>query len=107
MVVNYDGSEAQPDDVLLVTGAVPPTDAGNLTVTGPTAQPGGEPFDLNLSWNLPDLQAGDRWYGTVDVGTSPETPGDLGRMLVDIVGGKPPMPYQIVFPALSKNVPSH
>ncbi|MBK8540730.1 MAG: S8 family serine peptidase [Ardenticatenia bacterium] len=92
MLVNFKPSAGPTDRIDFVTGVVPAISAGNLRVSGPASQPAGEPFTLNLDWTLPGLMAGDRWFGAVDVGSSPSARGDLGMIAVDIIGEGPSQP---------------
>jgi hypothetical protein len=85
VIQNFTGSENQPDETTVVTGIVPPTDESNLTVTAPPEIVSGQPFDLRFDWSLPAMSPGDTWYGLVDVGSSADIRGDLGRIAVDVV----------------------
>ena len=80
LVQNWQGSDSQPDDIVLAT-AVVDGDAGNMTVTGPASVPPAQPFDLTVSWNA-DMNAGEVWYGSFTLGTNSANAGDLG--LVDV-----------------------
>ena len=67
------------DRYLLATGVVPGTDLNNAGIAGPSGGvPAGDPYDVTVHWNLPNAEAGDIWYGTGVLGTSPTTPGDIG-----------------------------
>ncbi len=86
VVQNWEASGAGvADDITLATALVNETDAGNMTVTGPAAVAQGEPFDVRLSWDIPEMEAGDLWYGALSLGSSSSTPGDIGVIPVDIV----------------------
>ncbi len=86
LLQNFDGTAGMPDSVDYVTGVVPAQSANNMTVTGPISLPAYEPFDLTITWNLPSIAPGDRWYGAIRLGTSPATRGNLGQISVDIIG---------------------
>ena len=84
VVQNWEGSDAQPDAYRLSSAAVA-GDAGNAGVDGPEGPvAAGEPYDVRLHWNLPEAQAGDIWYGTAVLGSSPATPGDIGSFPVTL-----------------------
>ena len=54
----------------------PATDLGNAGVDGPDGPvPTGEPYDIRFHWDIPEMEAGDVWYGTAVLGTSPATAG--------------------------------
>jgi uncharacterized repeat protein (TIGR01451 family) len=83
LVQNWEGTDAQPDRYLLATGVVPGDDLGNADVVGPAGPiPPGQPYDVRVTWDLPEAVAGDIWYGTAILGTSPATPGDIGSFPV-------------------------
>jgi uncharacterized repeat protein (TIGR01451 family) len=85
LVQNWEASLNPPDLTTLSYAVVPGSDAGNMTVTGPTTNPAGTPYDLRVFWDTPSMMYGDRWYGAFDIGTSPSNPGDIGRLPVNIV----------------------
>jgi len=85
VVQNWSASAEPPDLVKFATAVVPKTDAGNLTATGPTAVPAGEPFDIRVFFDTPSLMADERAYGTLILGTSPANPDNIGYIPVDIV----------------------
>ncbi|MBN2006405.1 MAG: S8 family serine peptidase [Anaerolineae bacterium] len=82
-VLNYTESATPPDDVMLAV-AVPSSDAGNLTVTGPTSVPSAELYDLRVYWNEPMMEAGETWYGMITLGSDPGNPGNIGAIPVTI-----------------------
>lgn len=83
LVQNWGGTEDQPDEHVLATAVVPAEDLGNAGVAGPEGQvPSGEPYDVRVHWDLPDAAEGDLYFGTAVLGTSPETPGDIGEIPV-------------------------
>lgn len=85
VIQNWGGSEDQPDAYAISTAVVPAEDAGNAGVEGPTTVPVGEPYDVTVHWDIPEMTAGDRWYGTAVLGTSPATPDDIGTFPVTII----------------------
>ncbi|WP_454854660.1 S8 family serine peptidase [Promicromonospora soli] len=83
VVQNWGGSTSQPDAHTLATAVVPSGDLGNAGVAGPEgAVPVGEPYDVRVHWNLPDAADGDLYFGTAVLGSSPETPDDIGEIPV-------------------------
>ena len=82
---SWEGSTSQPDDVTLSAAVVPPTDAGNMTVTGPSSVLAAQPFDLDINWDEATMAVGDRWYGSFDLGTDPGNPDNLGTVNVDLI----------------------
>jgi uncharacterized repeat protein (TIGR01451 family) len=83
VVQNWGGSTSQPDAHTLATAVVPAEDLGNAGVAGPEGEvPVGEPYDVRVHWNLPDAAEGDLYFGTAVLGSSPETPDDIGEIPV-------------------------
>ncbi|WP_129783251.1 S8 family serine peptidase [Promicromonospora panici] len=83
IVQNWGGSTSQPDAHTLATAVVPSEDLGNAGVAGPEGEvPVGEPYDVRVHWNLPDAAEGDLFFGTAVLGTSPDTPDDIGEIPV-------------------------
>ena len=81
LVQHWDGD---PGLATVGTAVVPQTDLGNAHVEGPATHPAIEPFDIRVFWDLPHAEEGDRWFGIVDLGTSPETPTNIGSIPVTI-----------------------
>ncbi|MEM7112635.1 MAG: S8 family serine peptidase [Chloroflexota bacterium] len=86
LVQNWAGSGAELDHVQLVVGSVLSNDEGNMTISGPSSNPAATPFDLRIGWNL-DTEPGDFWYGAASIGSAPDSPGDVGRINVDLHRG--------------------
>lgn len=84
VVQNWQSSDEDATDTLTLGTAVVGSDAGNMWVEGPQAQPVGEPFDLRVFYDEPALEAGQRWYGALSLGSSPQSPGDIGIIPVDL-----------------------
>lgn len=85
LVQNWEGTDAQPDAYTLATGIVPGEDLGNAGIDGPEGTvPSGEPYDVLFHWDIPEMVAGDRWYGTASLGSTPGTVGDIGSFPVTI-----------------------
>ena len=94
LMQNFDGSDSPPDRIDYVTGLVPGSSASNMRVTGPINVPALQPFDLAIDWTLPSIKAGDRWFGAMRLGTTPANRGDIGMIVVDLIGigAVPPTP---------------
>jgi len=84
LVQNWEGSDEQPDRVLMTVGVVPDADSGNMTITGPASVPAGNPFDLDVNWDEPSMVGYDRWYGAFGIGTDAAHPDNLGIVNVDL-----------------------
>jgi uncharacterized repeat protein (TIGR01451 family) len=85
LVQNWSSSNgpALPGELsTLVTAVVPEADGGNMSVTGPSSVPGNEPFEVRVFWDTPTMAAGDRWYGSFDLGSDPGNPGNIGTIPV-------------------------
>lgn len=85
LVQNWQGSASQPDDITLSAAVVPGTNAGNMTITGPTSVPASTPFDLDINWNEPAIAPGSRWYGFFTLGTDGSNPDNLGKVGVNLI----------------------
>jgi uncharacterized repeat protein (TIGR01451 family) len=85
LVQNWSESGSPPDLVTLASAVVTMEDAGNMMVEGPASVPLGDPFDLRVYWDTPEMVAGDRWYGAFTLGTDPGNPGNLGTVPVKII----------------------
>ncbi|NYE36382.1 putative repeat protein (TIGR01451 family) [Nocardioides cavernae] len=78
LVQNWQASPGDVDTTDLVT-AVVAGDQGNLRAEGPSgAVPAAEPFDIRTFWDEDRMEAGQTWHGTLTLGTSAQTPGDIG-----------------------------
>ncbi len=85
LIQNWADTTAPPDAYTLATAAVPGTSSGNAGVVGPDGVvAAGEPYDIRVTWDELAMEAGDVWYGTAILGSSPATPGDIGSFPVDI-----------------------
>ena len=82
---NWEGSEDQPDAFALSHAVVPSEDLGNAGIDGPDGVvPVGEPYDVTFHWDIEEAQAGQTWYGTAVLGSSPGSPDDIGRFPVTL-----------------------
>lgn len=84
-VHNYTGSVLQQDSFTLEYAVVGSTTDGTLTIDAPASVGLRESFDMRLMWSLDSSLPGDRYYGSVALGTSSETPDNLGVIPVDII----------------------
>ncbi|GAA5343199.1 MAG: hypothetical protein canaca05_06980 [Anaerolineaceae bacterium] len=89
LVQNWQGSGAPLDDITLSIGNVPyaPADPSTMTVLGPTSNPAGEPFTLDILWHDIDTEAGDRLYGLIDVYADAEYETEIGLTQIDVKRG--------------------
>jgi subtilisin family serine protease len=85
LVQNWASSPSLIDDVQLTAAVIPGTDNGNLTATGPSGSiPAGQPFNVTLAWNEPQLEVGDAWFALVEYGADRRHPNNAGSLLVKI-----------------------
>ncbi|MBC8160067.1 MAG: hypothetical protein H7Z42_02520, partial [Roseiflexaceae bacterium] len=68
-------------------------------VSGPESVNARTPFGVDLTWNIPDLQVGDRYYGAIDLVTQPTNGVDLGLVKVDLVGTEQ---YELILPIVGQ-----
>jgi uncharacterized repeat protein (TIGR01451 family) len=78
LVQNWGGT-ATPDDVTLALAIVPDDPSTNFEVSGPASVEGLEPFDLEITWDEPDMEPLSAWYGWFSVGPDPDNPGMVGE----------------------------
>lgn len=72
LVQNWEGNAA--GDMIKYTEAVIyPEDAGNWDVTGSASVEALEPYDVTISWDVPDMATPSAWYGMFDILASPES----------------------------------
>ncbi|MCB8987670.1 MAG: S8 family serine peptidase [Ardenticatenaceae bacterium] len=83
LIQNWAASATPPDHIQFMTAVVPTEDAGNMTVTGPTAVAALDPFDLRIYWDE-DMNAGEYWYGGFTLGTDAAHPGNIGYVPVNL-----------------------
>ncbi len=86
LLQNWEGSTPTAVDAYtLATAVVPGEDLGNAGIEGPSGPiPNGQPYDVRFHWDEPDMEAGDVWYGTAVLGSSPATIGDIGSFPVTV-----------------------
>ena len=85
LVQNWEASTPGGTDTTDLVTAVVAGDQGNLYAEGPSGPvPAATPFDIRTFWDESDMDAGETWHGTLTLGTSPATPGDIGVIPVTI-----------------------
>ncbi len=86
LIQNWEGSTPTASDpYTLATAVVPGDDLGNAGVQGPAGPvPNGQPYDVRLHWNVPELDPGEVWYGTAVLGSSPAAIGDVGSFPITL-----------------------
>ncbi|MGB0384027.1 MAG: CHRD domain-containing protein [Ardenticatenaceae bacterium] len=100
VVQNWSESANPPDAVTLATAVVPNADNGNLLVDGPDALPAGEEFAVRVFWDEAEMEAGDRLYGAISLGSDAMNAGNIGTIPVtlnrhrdDVTKHAPPMAH--------------
>ena len=85
LVQNWEASTPGGTDTTDLVTAVVAGDQGNLYAEGPSGPvPAATPFDIRTFWDESDMDAGETWHGTLTLGTSAATPGDIGVIPVTI-----------------------
>lgn len=78
IVQNWQGSGAATDSFTLTVSQVSRSNQSPaFTVTGPPGATLGVPFNLQLTWNFPGMQAGERRFALLEVGTSNSQPNNI------------------------------
>ncbi|MGN0064153.1 MAG: S8 family serine peptidase [Nocardioides sp.] len=88
IVQNWEASAAGTDTVTLSTAVVGGS-GDNFRVEGPSANvPAGDPFTVRAFWDEDELDAGETWYGAVDVAVGGDSVGvipvTLARVTDDV-----------------------
>ena len=78
IVQNWSTSNAQGDEATLVSAVVADEAAPDLVISGPGIIGENEAFTLDLSWNNVDALPGERYFGAVGLGTTRNTPNNVG-----------------------------
>jgi len=84
LVQNWGGTPGTPDDVKLALGLVPDVESTNFEVTGPTNVPALTPFDLEVTWDIPEMEPFSAWYGWFNVGSDAGNPGNIGETELNV-----------------------
>jgi len=82
-IINYTESANPPDPVSLGT-AIVGVDEGNMWVEGPSYVPELTPYDVQVYWNEPAMEAGDTWYGAFTIVEENGGPIDIATIPVNI-----------------------
>ncbi|MCP4345660.1 MAG: S8 family serine peptidase [Desulfobacterales bacterium] len=78
IVQNFQTSGEPEDNFTLSIAIVNETSTGtSVSVTAPTDAALNEPFDIEVSWDIPDLQNGDRRFGLLEVGVDAANPSNI------------------------------
>jgi len=78
VVQNWTASGAGSDEATLLSAAIAPAADSNLAASGPGIAGAGETFDLRLSWDNLAALPGEEWLGAVGIGSTRESPNDVG-----------------------------
>jgi subtilisin family serine protease len=78
VVQNWEAGQEAGDEATLVHAAIEPSAGANFAATGPGITNTGESFPLRLSWNNVSALPGEVYFGAVGVGSSRETPNNIG-----------------------------
>ena len=85
LVQNWEASTAGGTDTTDLVTAVVAGDQGNLRAEGPSGPlPAATPFDIRTFWDEAAMEAGQTWHGTLTLGSSSSSPGDIGVVPVTI-----------------------
>ena len=87
-VHNFTGSALQQDTFTLDYSVVGSSSDGSLSIDAPASVALREAFDMRLLWSLDNSIPGDRFYASVALGSSAQTPDNLGIIPVDIIRGE-------------------
>lgn len=87
-VHNFTGSTQQQDSFTLDYAVVGSSNDGSLSIDAPPSVALRESFDMRLLWSLDSSIPGDRYYASVALGSSAQTPDNLGIIPVDIIRGE-------------------
>ena len=71
LIQNWSG-DSTGDMIKYTEAIIYPEDAENWEVTGPDAVEALDPYDVTISWNLPDMPSPSAWYGMFSILASPE-----------------------------------
>lgn len=66
------------DREVTIANAVLSTDAGNMTVSAPEKVSGYEDYTIDVSYNLPEMEIGELYFGGIDIGSNPNDIGNVG-----------------------------
>ncbi len=88
-VQSWQGSDDQPDDVVVAYAVVGGAGLPAVQVQGPQTVRAGEPFGLTLSWLFEAVNRGDRHFGLLEFRGGQGGQESLGTIPLDVLG--PPL----------------
>lgn len=71
LIQNWDGNPAG-DTIKYTEAVIYPEDAGNWDITGPESVGALEPYDVTISWNIPQMPTPSAWYGLFSILAAPD-----------------------------------
>jgi uncharacterized repeat protein (TIGR01451 family) len=80
MIQNWSGDEKVPDEFTLALTLIDSeggTGGRDITASGPKHVIFNEPFDIQVSWNVPEMEIGTSLEGWIDLGTDPAHPANI------------------------------
>jgi hypothetical protein len=84
IVQNWSASAAGTSDEFTIATAIVDSElSDNLTVDAPSSIAAITPFDIRVGWDI-DAVEGDKYFGAFDVGSSAESAGNFGLVIVDL-----------------------
>lgn len=83
LIQNWDGDPAG-DSIKYTEAIVYPEDLGNWDVTAPESIEALEPYDVTISWNIPDMPVPSSWYGFFSIMASPEATEPISSTEVNL-----------------------
>jgi subtilisin family serine protease len=78
VVQNWTASGAGEDEAVLLSAAIAVASDSSFAASGPGIAAAGETFDLRLSWDNLAALPGEEWLGAVGIGSTRESPNDVG-----------------------------
>jgi uncharacterized repeat protein (TIGR01451 family) len=84
LVQNWGGDPEVLDDVTLALALVPDTESTNFEVSGPASVAGLDPFSLEVTWDVPEMEPMSAWYGWFNVGSDAANPGNIGQTELNV-----------------------
>jgi hypothetical protein len=78
VVQNWTGTNPDGDEATLLSAGIGPSTAATLAASGPGIVGAGQPFSLRLSWDNLGAVPGEEWLGAVGIGTSRDSPNNVG-----------------------------
>jgi len=84
LVQNWGGDPSIPDEITLAVGLVPDTPSTNIEVSGPPSVPALEEFDLEVTWDVPEMEPLSAWYGWFSLGSDADNAGNIGQTELNV-----------------------